>query len=142
MPAFGGSTGGSTGGMTVPLVARDGRRQTGNVPLMRLARCGFRKYSCSKKYWPHRPLKVGIAAAIHFKTLIPWLRLCNARARRAGEGIGHTVHEGDDSLMSFCKTSGPGPPGPFFLAVRVSRTHDADVLAMRLSGEHSGGSAT
>ena len=33
--------------------------------------------------------KVGIAAAIHFKTLIPWLRLCNARARRAGEGIGH-----------------------------------------------------
>jgi len=56
--------------------------------------------------------------------------------------MGHTVHEGDDSLMSFCTTSGLGPPGPFFLAVRVSRTHDADVLAMRLSGEHSGGSAT
>ena len=36
----------------------------------------------------------------HFETLIPWLALCNARARRAGEGIGHAVHEGDDSLMS------------------------------------------
>ena len=61
-------------------------------------------------------LKVGIVAAIHFETLIPCLVLCNARARRAGEGMGHIVHEGDDSLMSFCKTSGPGPPGPFFLA--------------------------
>ena len=30
--------------------------------------------------------------------------------------MGHTVHEGDDSLMSFCKTSGSGSPGPFFLA--------------------------
>ena len=37
----------------------------------------------------------------HFETLIPWLALCNARARRAGEGIGQAVHEGDDSLMSF-----------------------------------------
>jgi hypothetical protein len=36
----------------------------------------------------------------HFETLIPWLALCNARSRRAGEGIGHAVHEGDDSLMS------------------------------------------
>ena len=27
--------------------------------------------------------------------------------------MGHTVHEGDDSLMSFCKTSGSGSPGPF-----------------------------
>jgi hypothetical protein len=44
--------------------------------------------------------KVGIAAAVHFETLIRWLALRNARARRAGEGMGHAVHEGDDSLMS------------------------------------------
>ena len=58
----------------------------------------------TRKYRPHRPLKVGVAAAIHFETLIPWPALCNARARRAGEGIGHTVHEGDDSL-NFAETS-------------------------------------
>jgi hypothetical protein len=74
-----------------------------HAALMRLAE-RFPQTFVLEKYWPHRPLKVGIAAAIHFETLIPWLALCNARARRAGEGIGHAVHEGDDSL-NFAETS-------------------------------------
>jgi hypothetical protein len=59
--SIGGSTGGSIGGMTVPLVMGGGRLAT------------YRRFNASRamwfpqifvleKYWPHRPLKVGIAA--------------------------------------------------------------------------------
>ena len=52
---------------------------------------------------PLRQYRASGCGTSHFETLIPWLALCNARARRAGEGIGHTVHEGDDSL-NFAET--------------------------------------
>ena len=49
---------------------------------------------------PLRQYRASGCGTSHFETLIPWLALCNARSGRAGEGIGHAVHEGDDLLMS------------------------------------------
>src|SRR6476661_5192987 len=49
----------------------------------------------------------------HFETLIPWLTLCNARARRAGEGIGHTVHEVTTRSCPFARLQVPVLRGLF-----------------------------
>ena len=56
--------------------------------------------------------------------------------------MGHAVHEGDGSLMSFCKTSGSGLPGPFFLAIRVSRTRSGPGVRARFSNLQSSTAAT
>jgi hypothetical protein len=104
-----GGLGGTEGSRSLQGDEHSGRRLTSRTR----AKENVPQIFVLEKYWPHRRSKSASPPRIHFETLIPWLGLCNARARRAGEGIGHTVHEVTTRSCPFARLRAPVLRGLF-----------------------------